>query len=356
MIPDISYARMWGDEAPPDLENRIEELKKRTANLPAEARDHPRQYLAISGGGANGAFGAGLLAGWTESGKRPQFDIVTGVSTGALIAPLAFLGPKYDPQLKEIYTSYNTEDIATKRRLLKALTGDAMYSTEPLKKLIDKYLDENMMREIAAEFGKGRLLMIGTTNLDSGRPVLWNIGRIAESGHPKALELTRTILLASAAIPAAFPPVFLEVEANGKRYQELHVDGGATTQVFLYPVGLDWKKVSETAGFGRQSIYVILNSRLRLDFEPVEAKLGPVAVRSIDMLIKAQCIGDIYRIFLGARRDGLDYNLAYIPDTFKEKPIELFDPPYMQKLFDLGFQQAKAGYAWEKTPPGMTPP
>src|SRR6185369_1305767 len=247
-IPGVRYARFWGDVAPPDLEERIKEVRARAEAAFPDAKNQPRKFLAISGGGSNGAFGAGLLAGWTESGKRPQFDIVTGVSTGSLIAPLAFLGPEYDPQLKEIYTSYDTKDIAKKRSLLKGLTGDAMFSTKPLKELIEKYLDEKLLRAIAVESKKGRLLMVGTTNLDTGRPVLWNIGRIAESGTPEALELARNVLLASAAIPAAFPPVFLDVEVDGKKYQEMHVDGGTTTQAFLYPIGLDWKKLSHSAG------------------------------------------------------------------------------------------------------------
>ncbi|NIO07245.1 MAG: patatin, partial [Deltaproteobacteria bacterium] len=203
----------------------------------------PHNYLAISGGGANGAFAAGFLAGWTATGTRPEFTAVTGVSTGALISPFAFLGSKHDDTLKEIYTGVSTKDILNKRSLLVGLTSDAMADTVPLLRLIQKYVTSEIREALAAEFRRGRILTVGTTNLDAGRPVIWNITRIAGSAHPKALELIHKILLASASIPVAFPPVFIEVEANGQRYDEIHVDGGGASQIYLYPLGLDWRRV-----------------------------------------------------------------------------------------------------------------
>ena len=238
-IPGIPDARIWGDEIPHYADEWFaqsrEELQER---YPAWfGKEH--NYLAISGGGAKGAFGAGLLVGWTAAGDRPEFQMGTGISTGALTAPFAFLGPDYDHVLEEIYTNYSTEDLLKKRNLLKAITMDALYSTKPLAALIARYFDEEVLEALAAEARKGRSLNIGTTNLDAERPVVWRVSAIAASDDPGRLELIRKIILASASIPVAFPPVAFEVEAGGQRYDELHADGGATTQVFLYPAQID---------------------------------------------------------------------------------------------------------------------
>ncbi len=192
-------------------------------------------YLAISGGGANGAFAAGLLVGWSDAGTRPEFTMVSGVSTGALAAPFAFLGPAYDERLRGVFTTYSTSDLVVRRNLLSILTGHSVFDTEPLEKVIARYVDQSMMETIAVEFRKGRRLWIATTNLDAGRPVIWNIGAIANSGAPGALELIHKVMLASASVPGAFPPVIIEVEANGNLYDEMHVDGGIISQIFVTP-------------------------------------------------------------------------------------------------------------------------
>lgn len=356
-IPGIPKARIWGDEPPPYAEAWFNSTRAELeAQYPALLRSQ-HNYLAISGGGQKGAFGAGLLVGWTAAGNRPEFSMVTGISTGALIAPFAFLGPAYDAQLKEVYTTYSTKDFVKKRNILTAITGDAAASMEPLKALMPKYINQQMLDAIAAEHRKGRRLLVGTTNLDAGRPVIWSIGSIAVSGHPKALELVQKVLLASASIPAAFPPVYIEVEAHGQRYDEIHVDGGAASQVFLYPLGTDWRRVVEKLEVeGTPNVYVIRNASLEPEWKGVKPKLAPIAGRSISSLIRTQGIGDMYRIYLGAKRDGLDYNLTYIPDDFDEKSKEAFDPEYMGKLFDLGYRLAKHGYPWVKAPPGFESP
>jgi len=311
-------------------------------------------YLAISGGGQQGIFAAGLLLGWTEAGNRPEFTTVTGVSSGALIAPFAFLGPEYDAQLRKVSAELTAHNLYKRRRTIRALRTDAMATTEPLQALIAKYVDEEMMERIAVEHRKGRSLNIGTTNLDSMRPVTWRIGEIASSGHPGALKLIRQILLASASVPAAFPPVLIEVEAAGHSYDELHVDGGATSQVFLYPIGLDYDEVLKRLAVpGRPKVYIIRNARLEPIYEQVENKLVPIAGRSIDSLVRTQGIGDLYRIYFATCRDGLDFNLASIPDDFTETPREEVDPEYMKKLFDMACDLAKAGYPWGKMPPGL---
>jgi predicted patatin/cPLA2 family phospholipase len=356
-IPGIPMARIWGDQLPPDLNKRLAMAKEQLRTNNPEALYQPHNYLAISGGGANGAFGAGLLVGWTKAGDRPSFNIVTGISTGALIAPFAFLGPAYDMQLKDVYTTVSTEELIKVRGFLKIITGDAATSTEPMQKLIARYYTQQMLADIAAEYEKGRRLFVGTTNLDAERPVFWNITAIASSGDPKALELVHKILLASASIPAAFPPVFIEVEADGRRYDEMHVDGGTTTQVFLFPAELDWSEVADKLKVkGKSRVFVIRNSFLQPQWEAVNPpRIVPIALRSISSLIRTQGVGDIFRIYIQAENGGIDYNLAHIPTDFRERPKEEFDPEYMQKLFDLGFRLAKDGYPWEKAPPGVEP-
>lgn len=353
-ISGIPDARLWGDVPPTYTDTWLHmSIAELEAACPALVRSE-HHYLAISGGGANGAFGAGLLVGWTKAGNRPQFSIVTGISTGALIAPFAFLGSAYDTQLKEIYTTYATKDLIRKRELLEALTGDAAADTGPFKKLIAKYFNQHVLDAIAVEHRKGRRLLIGTTNLDAGRPVIWSIGYIAASGKPYALALFQQILLASAAIPSLFPPVFIEVKAGGQRYEEMHVDGGAASQVFLFPSGFDVRPALRKLEVkGTPKVYVIRNSPLSPEWNAVRPWVVPIAGRSIASLIRTQGIGDMYRIYLGAQRDGIDYNLAYIPEDFDLKPKEMFDPEYMGKLFNLGFERAAPGYPWHKAPPGF---
>jgi predicted acylesterase/phospholipase RssA len=314
----------------------------------------PAHLLAISGGGDDGAYGAGLLLGWTASGTRPEFKLVTGISTGALTAPFAFLGPKYDHVLQEVYTQTTSKDILTKRNFTAAVYDDAMADNAPLWQLTKKYVTEDFLREIAAEYAKGRILLIGTTNLDARRPVIWNMTKLAASGDPKATELFRSIMIASAAIPGAFPPVLIDVEADGKRYQEMHVDGGAVTQVFVYPPSLQVKKITAEAGIQRdRHLYVVRNARLDPDWSEVERRTLSIAGLAISSLIRTQGVGDLYRIYTTAQRDGVDYNLAFIPSSFDVPHKEDFDPAYMRPLFQLGYDSAVKGYPWAKKPPGL---
>jgi predicted acylesterase/phospholipase RssA len=314
----------------------------------------PAYYLAISGGGDDGAFGAGLLTGWTKRGNRPEFKLVTGISTGALSAPFAFLGPEYDEALAAVYTRTRPEDIFTKRSFLAALTSDALSDSAPLYKTMSKYLTMDMMRRIAEEYDKGRLLLIGTTHFDAARPVIWNIGALAKTGTPEALELIRRILLASAAVPAAFPPVLLDVEINGTKYQEMHVDGGAVAQVFLYPPTVHLADTSARQHIQRKRIaYVIRNSKLSSPWEDVPRKTLTIAGRAISMLIASNGVGDMYRIYTTTKRDGVDFNLAYIDRDFTAKYVGPFDPQYMVPLFQYGHDLGQRGYQWKKVPPGF---
>ena len=351
-IPGIPKARYWADAVPPETEEWFKLSKNELkARYPA-AYGSAHNYLAISGGGANGAYAAGMLNGWTDAGNRPEFTIVTGVSAGALIAPFAFLGSDYDYVIKEVFTEYSTKDIVTTHGKLKTLLGDAATDSTPLAEKIAQYVDENVMHAIAAEYRKGRILDIVTTNLDAGRPVSWDIGLIADSGSPDALQLIRDIMLASASIPAAFPPVMFEVEAGGERYDELHVDGGATSVVHLYPIGLDFEKLlSNLEVKGTPNVYVIRNGRLQRRWEAVNRNTVSISLRSLDSLMGSVVKGDMYRIYLATRRDGLAYHLAVIPDSFTDVPNEAFDREYMTRLFKLGYERARNGYPWDKAPP-----
>jgi len=312
----------------------------------------PAYFLAISGGGDNGAYGAGFINGWTASGTRPEFKVVTGISTGALIAPFAFLGPKYDYVLERVYTTTSQKDIFTKRGFKSLIWGDAAADTAPLATIIASYVTPEFLKEIAAEYAKGRILLVGTTNLDSLEPVIWNMGAIASSTDPGALKLFRSVLLASASIPGAFPPVMIDINVDGTPHQEMHVDGGTVTQVFLYPPSFRMDKSVER----KRVLYVIRNARLDADWASTERRTMTIAMRAIDSLTRTQGIGDLYRIYTTANRDGIDFNLTYIPPSFNTPHNEQFDTAYMQSLYKVGLDAAKAGYTWQKYPPGFDAP
>ncbi len=355
-IPDIPEARFWADEWP---KFSIEIFEKYSD---ADFQKHfpaiyakPHNYLAISGGGANGAYGAGLLYGWTETGERPEFSMVTGISTGALSAPFAYLGSDYDETLKEIYTTLTTKDVVKKRGLLASLFGDSLADTEALKHTIAKYITTEVIEAIGKEHIRGRKLFVGTVNLDAGRSVIWNLGAIANSNHPEKVTLIHEILRASSAIPIAFPPVIIQTEANGKQYDELHVDGGTGSQVFVYPAAVNWELIMEKLKVpGKPNVYVLRNSFIDPDPSGVKREILPIATKTIASLIRTQGIGDLYQIYVLCDRDGNEFNLAYIPSSFNEVPAEEFDPVYMTKLFELGREKAIKGYPWKKSPPGFT--
>ena len=353
--------RAWGDEAPSDI---AAALRKRLPSVSRLARSDGRKntsrseidILALSGGGSDGAFGAGLLVGWTKRGDRPQFEIVTGVSAGALTAPFAFLGPRYDDQLRDIWTRYGTNQLLTAQILPALFGGPSLADSGPLRQLIAKYINRRVLSEIAAEYRKGRLLLILTTNLDAQRPVIWNMGEIAASGHPKALDLFRNVLLASASIPGALPPVKLPVTVDGQTYDEMHVDGGTTREVFVSPIDVPFAALDRFYDAPpRRRLYIVKNGKYEADYEPVREQALPIAARAIETLIKTQHRNDIYRIYRMAKDSGADFNLAFVPQDFRAKPKELFDPQYQAALFEKGFELALTGRAWVKVPPDIAP-
>jgi predicted acylesterase/phospholipase RssA len=356
VVPGLpANARAWAD-GEGFQSNQIASLSdaELRAVFPA-VYGRPHAYLAISGGGADGAYGAGLLKGWTAAGDRPEFAIVTGISTGALIAPFAFLGPQYDAVLEEIYTSYTTDQVVELRPIATIPFGDSVLEIEKFDALIAKYVTDDVIDEIAAAHRSGRRLFIGTTNLDVGRPVSWNIGGIAASDAPGRQALIRKLMRASASIPGVFPPVYIDVEIDGARYDEIHVDGGATSQVFLYPAKVDFRVIVERLRVqGKPRAFIIRNSPLNPPVAPLaSAGIVPIAGKSISSLIRTQGLGDLHALYTGALRDGMEYNLAFVPESFDRQPAEFFDRAYMQALFELGYSRARAGYPWSRTPPGL---
>ena len=354
MVLEFEKARHWADEPPPWGDEWRALSRADIQRLYPAVYGQPHNYLAISGGGSDGAFGAGLLAGWTEAGDRPEFVLVTGVSAGALTAPFAFLGPEYDDVLKKIASELTADEVYNERGIIKGVRKDGFASTEPLQALLAKYIDEEMMEKFAAEHRRGRRLNVVTTHLDSMRPMMWQLSAIAASGRPGSLELIRKLILASASIPGLFTPVLIPVEADGERYDELHVDGGAATQVFIYPISVDFKEIIEKLEIqGRPKVYIIRNGRLDPQHEHVENKTMPIISRSLLSLTRTQGIGDLYRIYLETMRDGLEFYRASIPASFTMKEDEPFNTEYMRALFNVGYEAAKNGYPWEPTPPNM---
>lgn len=359
VVPGLEHVRFWADEIPADP---IAEVKRRMPHMPPLGRYAAKvdgrpvfETLALSGGGSDGAFGAGLLAGWTERGDRPEFEVVTGVSAGAIIAPFAYLGPAYDETLRRIWTEYSVNQIVVAQFLPGLFGGDALTDTSPLKKLIAQYVDMPMLKRIAHEYQRGRILMILTTNLDAQRPVVWNMGEIARAGTPEALTLFRQVILASAAIPGAFPPVNIPVVAGGKSYEEMHVDGGTTREIFVLPVDVPFSAFDKL--FPRpplRKLYLIRNGKLTAEQKVVQQQTLPIAGRSITTLIKSQNWTELYRIYRMAEDDGADYNLAAVSPNFTLTTDEVYDPKYQTALYEEGQAFGRAGH-WLKAPPSQSP-
>jgi len=344
--------RFWGDAQPDNLDKLVRMAVAQRAQFRASPGQQSHTFLAISGGGSDGAYGAGLLAGWSETGARPEFDIVTGVSTGALISPFAFLGSGYDPQLREIYTRYSTKDILRSDVIGGLLGGPSLADATPFEMLIAKYVTDDFIQAVAREHRTGRRLLVGTTNIDAQRPVIWDMGAIAASGRPEAPALFRKILQASASLPGQFPPVRLVVQADGKTYDELHVDGGVTSQVFFLPTQIMLRSVSLNHGISlNQKLYVIRNGQITPHYQVIEAKLTVIAERSLSTVAKYQANGELDALYDRAQRDGLTYNLAYIPATFSVPSKEVFDRDYMVALYRTGYLIGRKGGGWQLKPP-----
>ncbi|HEY1364622.1 MAG TPA: patatin-like phospholipase family protein [Xanthobacteraceae bacterium] len=324
-IPDIPDARAWGDSA------------TEFARLLPQAAG---PWLAISGGGSDGAFGGGVLTGWTESGSRPEFTAVSGVSIGALIAPLAFLGPRYDDEIRKNFTTITAADIFEDRML-----RDGLFDDWPLRRQIEQRVTPKLLAEIAAEHARGRRLYVATTNLDAGRRVVWNMGAIAARADEKALKLFRDVLLASSSIPGFFSPVPIEVEANGKKFNELHGDGTLTAPFFVVPEAM--LSAGSTLRPPISELYLIVNSKLVPEFSLTDRTIAGVLGRSIAVALTAALRSEIMLVYAGAQRKGIAVRVAHVHASFNFPSRGAFDGKYMQALYELGVTAAKQGTAFQ---------
>ncbi|MBK8157755.1 MAG: patatin-like phospholipase family protein [Rhodospirillaceae bacterium] len=317
-------------------------------------------YLAVSVGGSDGAFGAGLLNGWTQAGGRPNFKVVTGVSTGALIAPFAFLGPRYDETPKNAYTTVDQSRVFVVHSLLSILWQESLTDTAPLREMVASFIDDKVLADIAVEHAKGRRLLVATTNLDAEEPVVWDLGAIASSKSDKKLQLFRSILVASAAIPAVFPPVMFDVEIDGKRYDEMHVDGGVFFQSFSIGSSINLPTTIRAAhpdftGKFLQRLYVIRNGRVTPDPKEVPRGLSGIAVRAIGSMFKVSGINDLWRLYLSTIHDEIEFRYISIPLDYKGTTEEQFNEAEMINQYNYGEKMAKDGITWMTTPPGYAP-
>jgi hypothetical protein len=319
VIAGIPDARFWADSE-----------KDFLAALPTT----PGPWLALSTGGGDGAFGAGLLNGWTESGKRPEFSVVTGVSTGALMAPYAFIGPAQDPGLKRAYTEYNAGDIFEDTK-----TPESLVDTWPLKRLIAKEVTPELLAQVAEAHKKGRRLFVATTNLDAQRGVIWNMGAIAAKGDEAALELFRNVLRASTAIPGLFPPVLIDVEANGKKTQEMHADGGLTAQIFVAPESM--LNTASTTKLPATELYLIANNRLAPEFQTTERSLIFVLGHAIAVGVQSMLRVNIDRAYAAAKRNNIPFYLSYPALAADQQGKGAFDPEFMKDLFQSGVARGR---------------
>jgi predicted acylesterase/phospholipase RssA len=328
-IPGMPDARFFADS---------------TADFTNALPTKPGPWLILSSGGEDGAFGAGLLNGLTASGRRPDYAVVTGVSTGALIAPFAFAGPRYDDALRDAYTKITSADIFEI-----GATPESFVDTWPLKDLIKKEVTPALLADIATQYRAGRRLFVVTTDLDAERSVVWNMGAIAAHGGDEALDLFRKVLLASTSVPGAFPPVLIDVEAGGKRFAEMHVDGGVGGQFFVAPAAL----MAATSDFRLPAteLYIVIDSGLRPDFQVVPRSIEGILSQSVDLAVKVDTRLMLDRAYIVAKRSGVPFNVASIPESFNVPSHGTFDPDYMRALFQAGYDLGKSATPFAAVPP-----
>jgi predicted acylesterase/phospholipase RssA len=333
-------------------ERRLREEKKGKDALGKPFRQKEYNILLLSGGGAFGAYPAGVICGWSASGKapaeggRPEFDVVTGVSSGALISTFAFLGSEYDGTLRELYTNVSNDDIFKLRRTIRSLLSQSFANNEPLKQKITTYINNDIMAKVAAEHAKGRRLYMGTTNIDTKRLVVWDIGAIASKGTQQSLALIHQIILASTAIPGFFPPVKFDVAIDGAAYEELHVDGSISRSMFFRPPYFppDQAEVVGPTLLAGSNLYAIVAGKYYPDPEGVKARTLEVVGASVSNLLYATTRGDLYRFYTYCSLSGMDYFTTAIPADMKTTNSSTnFDRCEMIKMFNEGYRIASKG-------------
>ncbi|MFA5145650.1 MAG: patatin-like phospholipase family protein [Candidatus Omnitrophota bacterium] len=349
-MPDIRYYAGKPDSYSMMRQSLIDSFRDegRSEYLVNGIKTYPA--LLIGGGVSNSAYGIGLLKGWLKEGSRPVFKIVTGYSSGSIIAIATFAGKDYEDRIADLFTSISSKDVLKKRSSLSILFGDSVSSSAPLAKRINSLVDEDLMARIAQEHKKGRRLYVGTTDFDAQGFVIWDMGALASKGGPDSVKMFRKIILASCSFPAMVPPVYFQVEAGGRRYDEMHVDGGVVSGLFYIHQlmeGLEYPRVFKTR------VYVLNLCYMSPHSQQVEDNMVAMTSRLIETNGAAKMIGDTYRIYAYAKEKGWDYNLAYIPEDFKPDQKEMLDKQEMRRLFKRGYDDAIEGYKWHKSPPGL---
>jgi hypothetical protein len=317
----------------------------------------PRNVLCLSGGGSYGAYSAGVMIGWTQRGDRPCFDVVTGISTGALIAPFAFLGPKYDAQMQQFYTTLKDKDIYKTQYVRGLLGGEAFTDTAPLRQQISDTVTPEVIAEIADAHRAGRRLIIGTTEEEGRRFIVWDIGVIACRNGPGDRDLIVSVLLGSASIPGVFPPSKIDVYADGVCHTERHGDGGMSQALFFYPPYVPPElRNPQTLNLVGTNVYIIIAGKLYADAEAMKPSALTLAGKAASTLIYAQTRGDLQRLWTLCLLNGMDYNLTAIPTEYADPGSSgTFDPAVMTALFEEGRRVICSGCAWRKTPPVLDP-
>ena len=339
VVPGFPDARLWADDPA---------IAQKSTAIAASVTRQPT-ILALSGGGADGAFGAGLLNGWTARGNRPQFTIVTGASAGALIAPFAFLGPGYDDVLRNVFAGGEMENFLQFEGV-SGLVGTGLFKAGPLRDLIAKYVDAGTLEAVAQQSRAGRKLFIVTTNLDAQRTAIWDMGRIASSGNPRALDLFRRVMEASASIPGIFSPVLIDVEADGKAFSEMHVDGGVTANIMVVPEAILLANKAVLPQNLRPKVYIVINGKLDPYFEVVTPRTLQIAIRSFETSVRANTRNTLLATYEFSKRRNWQINLAAIEDSVPNQAKPGFDTAYMRGLFEYGYERGKSGAIWQATP------
>jgi predicted acylesterase/phospholipase RssA len=310
----------------------------------AQSAGQPVNILALSGGGADGAFGAGALVGLTRSALRPKFSVVTGVSAGALIAPYAFLGPDWDDQLAEVYTSGRAEHLLQSRGL-GVLFGSSVYSGTPLRQLVDRYATDALIQAVAREASSGRLLLVATTDVSTGEPVIWDLGSIAMNGGVGARALFRDVLVASASVPGLFPPVVIRVQEQQALYDEVHVDG-AVSAPFFVPLAFVEPTRDASAPSQGAAVYVIVDGRLSEQSAPIRLRARSILSRSVSTGLNHMLRTTLELTATDAELEGAQFKFAAIPVAYPQLNSFDFSTPTMRSLFQYGYKCAQAGRLW----------
>ncbi len=349
-----SYAGQLDPAFQEDLKLSVMQELEEHGKHPAYKVDN--SILLLSGGGAHGSFGAGFLNGWSSTGTRPEFKIVTGISTGALIAPVAFVGSQYDEILKKLYTGVSTQDVA-KVRGIATLWNDSLADSSPLMEILETYINKAFIDKVAKAHNEGRRLYLGTTNLDAQRLVIWNMGLLANIDDPRAPELFRKIMLASSSIPIVFPPVMVDVELDGLEFDEMHVDGGVITQVFFHLAIVDIKQirnelVDDSIPIEKGKIFIIMNGTILPIADQINRNILNITERSLSTMIKSSAINDLRRIYFLAKKEALNFNYIGIPEDFEFTATEPFDRLEMIDLYYLGYKIGSSTERWQHEVPG----